>query len=78
MYIYMRIFVLKAKSYVSEQIMLFVHANSIVRRCKFRCGSLKIPLCVHANEWQRPKNTFLFAEQFFTIYEPKLVNLISM
>ena len=45
---------LKAKSYVSKLIQLFVHTNYVVRPCNFCCVSMQIPSCVHANSVVRP------------------------
>ena len=70
----MNLCALKAKSYVSKQILLFFHENSIVRLCNFRSASMQIPSCVHANSVVRPANewqrlTKQFAQQFPTISE---------
>ena len=70
----MNLCALKAKSYVSKQIPLFVHENSVVRLCNFCSASMQIPSCVHANSVVRPANewqrhTKQFAQQFPTISE---------
>ena len=50
-----------------------VHANSIVRPCKFR-PSMQIPSCIHTNEWQRKKT----CNNFQPFLRKKFLNLRPM
>ena len=63
------------------EILLCVHAISVVCSCKFSCASMKILLCVHVNSTVRPckwvaKTKKYSAGQFLTNSEQKLLNMI--
>ena len=60
------------RHYVSKQILLFVHGNSVVRPCQFCHVSIQILLCVYANESQRPK------KQHCGIFQPFLNKLLNL
>ena len=79
----------KSKRYPSKvrcpsmEILLCVHAISVVRSSKFRCASMKISLCIHVNSIVRPckwvaKTKKYSARQFLTNSEQKLLHMRPM